>query len=356
MDLQRNDFSNWLKQIKDFNDSFRRNSIPRIVITDASSSVTRSLIYRLIYDEVFGINQEVIINLYESSDKSTFLNSLIIEITACAPHNLKEISVSHDVSKVFKNADVIFSIGRARGYDFSKKEIISHDPFFEETVRTAKIHAEAIDRFAKKDVKVITIGNTEASIIHKYAKSIPVENITSLALIFSRIAAAQVCLKLQRPCDEIKNIIPWGFVGSRFYPDFKFATFKDGTPVMAETKKAWLKNELPQIIRQAIRDSRYTNGVSYALADHCKNLLRGTFNEEWTVMGVFSDGSYGVPAGMFFTFPVQCKNGTYEIVKDLPIDEFYIKRQIKHLAELIHIEVKAAFSICHEIPNLVTSC
>lgn len=89
MDLQRNDFSNWLKQIKNFNESFRRNSIPRIVITDASSSVTRSLIYRLIYDEVFGINQEVIINLYESSDKSTFLNSLIIEISACAPHNLK---------------------------------------------------------------------------------------------------------------------------------------------------------------------------------------------------------------------------------------------------------------------------
>lgn len=56
-----------------------------------------------------------------------------------------------------------------------------------------------------------------------------------------------MCLKLQRPCDEIKNIIPWGFVGSRFYPDFKFATFKDGTPVMAETKKTWLKNELPQV-------------------------------------------------------------------------------------------------------------
>ena len=107
--------------------------------------------------------------------------------------------------------------------------------------------AEAIDRHAKKDVKVITIGNIEATIINECAKSIPSKNITTMGLIFSRIVGAQVSAKLGRTSDEISKIIPWGTNGTRLYPDFKFATFKNGEPVIAKIKKAWLKKDLPHV-------------------------------------------------------------------------------------------------------------
>ena len=68
-------------------------------------------------------------------------------------------------------------------------------------------------------------------------------------------------------------------------------------------------------MKRTLARSRYAKGVAYALADHCKILFRGTSNNEWTCMGILSDGSYGVPGGIFFIFPVHCKDGNYQIVK-----------------------------------------
>lgn len=103
MNLQ-SDLSSWLKQIEDLNNSCSKKEkfIPRIVITEASTSIARALIYRILYDEVFGPNQEIIISLYDSLENSRFLNSLVIEVTACAPNILTGMNFSYKIINIPK--------------------------------------------------------------------------------------------------------------------------------------------------------------------------------------------------------------------------------------------------------------
>ncbi len=57
-------------------------------------------------------------------------------------------------------------------------------------------------------------------------------------------------------------------------------------------------------------------------------------NGKWTTMGIPSDGSYGIPKDVMYGFPVTCKDGKYEIVQGLPVDEFSRTMMDKTLAEL----------------------
>jgi malate dehydrogenase len=63
-------------------------------------------------------------------------------------------------------------------------------------------------------------------------------------------------------------------------------------------------------------------------------------------MGVYSDGSYGVPAGLIYSFPVTCSGGEWTIVQELPIDEFSRKKMDATAQELS--EEKALAYSCLE--------
>jgi malate dehydrogenase len=52
-------------------------------------------------------------------------------------------------------------------------------------------------------------------------------------------------------------------------------------------------------------------------------------------MAVPSDGSYGIEPGLVYSFPVMVRNGQYEIVKGLDINEFGLARLRENEAELI---------------------
>jgi malate/lactate dehydrogenase len=62
--------------------------------------------------------------------------------------------------------------------------------------------------------------------------------------------------------------------------------------------------------------------AAYASVQHVRSWLLGTAPGEIVSMGVISDGSYGVPEGLVFSFPVRCVAGNYTIVQGLPIDDF----------------------------------
>ncbi|XP_024945360.1 malate dehydrogenase, cytoplasmic-like isoform X2 [Cephus cinctus] len=214
-----------------------------VVITEGSTTLARALIYRILIDETFGPNQSIHFILYDSLNFLAFLESTAIEITACAPNLLEGISYSADSSIAFKDADVVFSIGRARGYEFTKNE--RRESFFEEYIHVAKIHGEAIERFSKKDVKIITLGYTAARIILQFAKSIPPENITALSLLTLKITAALIAAKANRHPSEVINLITWGVNGENSLPDYRYAKFRDGKFVEEEIKNdVWLKKNL----------------------------------------------------------------------------------------------------------------
>ncbi|XP_066591636.1 malate dehydrogenase, cytoplasmic-like [Prorops nasuta] len=259
-----------MNEIKQFSTKSEENDLT-VVITDASTDVARAFAYKILYDKTFGEDQSICINLYDHPKRSFFLESVAIELTAFHPNLLKRINYSSDCSVSFVNTDVIVLIGNARGYTFTKEEF--SDCFFLECVLAAKFYGEAIEKYAKSDVKIVTIGGTEATIVSRYAPSVPLKNITALSIL-----------------------------------DLHFAK--------NHTAHFWISREcLPQILHRFTNKSWHTRALAYALADHIKYLWTGTPETEWTCMSVASDNSYGIPRNQFFSFPVICKDKEYQIVK-----------------------------------------
>ncbi|XP_076176239.1 malate dehydrogenase, cytoplasmic [Ptiloglossa arizonensis] len=324
------------------NVSQRKDDVLRIVVTDGTTEIVLAFLYRILSDNSFGPDQSLFVNVYEFPDKAMFLESVAIELTAFSPNMLHGIICSHDASVAFKDVDVAICIGSAREYTFDAQEY--DELFFKEHVRIAKFYGECVEKYAKKDAKIITLGNTTAKIISRYAKSIPSENITTLAMFNLKIAAAHIAARANCLPTDIKNIIIWGNNSRYSFPDCRYMYLKNGEPLSDELI-VWLRSSLPRIIQNITNRPSYTRSLAIGLADHCKILWNGTPDNEWICMGVMSDYSYGIQRGIFFSYPVYCRNGQYEIVKDLVLDE-YVKRHILNISRLIARDISAAIRVC----------
>ncbi|XP_014219323.1 malate dehydrogenase, cytoplasmic-like [Copidosoma floridanum] len=315
----------------------------RVVITEASDYIARSLAYRILSDDVFGSDQQIILCLFDNSD--LFLESISIEITACAPALLKDIVHSNDPAVAFKDADVVFSIGTARDYNFTDVDI-RRDPFFRDYVLETKNNALAIQSYAKKDAKVVTLGNTAARLISEYAPSLPKENITAVTLAIQRFVTFHIAKKTKRLASDVKNLIVWGTNSKKALPCCNYAKI-DGDRFVIDVIKddEWCKKTLPKLINNLFSKCHYRVSEALALADHCKFLIQGTPDGEWTNMSVVSDGSYGVTPGVYFSFPVYCTNGRWDIVKDLHVED-YCRSSFGALLAILEKRFAIAMDIC----------
>ncbi|KOC68420.1 Malate dehydrogenase, cytoplasmic [Habropoda laboriosa] len=320
----------------------RHKDVLKIVVTDSTTEIARTFLYRVLTDNVFGKNQSLLVSLYEQPGRAAFLESVAIELTSFGPNVLNEISYGQDISLQFKDADVVICIGFAREYCFKREEFA--ESFFTEYIRLSKFYGEAIDKYVKKDAKIIVLGNTAATIISRYAKSISPKNISTLSLINLNVVTAQIANRMRCLPTEVRNIIIWGSNGMYSFPDCRYVFFTNGN-TLTDGIKVWIRNGLPRIIRKFSSRPCNIRSIAYCLAEHCKILWNGTPENEWTSMGVLSDHSYGVRSGIFFSYPVFSKDKQYEIVENLDNDE-YIKKYISDLSKLVAREAKAGLKIC----------
>ncbi|XP_015178801.1 PREDICTED: malate dehydrogenase, cytoplasmic-like [Polistes dominula] len=318
-------------------------NVLRVVVTEASTEIALALMYRILCDKIFGDNQLIYLIAYETLEKALFLESIIIELTDFSSDQLDGIICTHEPSIAFKNADIVFCIGLARGYEFMDEE--NEDTFFEECALAAKFYGEIIEKYAKKDVKVIVLGNVAATIISHYAKSISRKNVTSLSKFNINICAAHIAAQSGCRVDQIKNIIIWGTNNKLTFPDCRYIYFNEDV-IINDCLLVWLKIDLPRIMQNMSNRCFYSRSLAYALAEHCKILWNGTNKNNWTCMGVYSDNSYGVNEGIFFSFPVFCNNKEYEIVQGLLDDNSYVQRQIEKLSEILTSKIRDALQIC----------
>jgi malate dehydrogenase len=116
--------------------------------------------------------------------------------------------------------------------------------------------------------------------------------------------------------------------------------------------QAWLEQSfIPTVQKRgaAIIDARGLSSAASAAnaaIGHVRDWISGSRDGDWVTMGVPSDGSYGIPEGVIFGYPVTCRGGQYQIVKGVDISEFSRKRIDATLKEL-HEErdsVKQLFS------------
>jgi malate dehydrogenase len=200
-------------------------------------------------------------------------------------------------------------------------------------IENAKIFSaqgKAIDQVADRGVRVLVVGNpanTNALIAQRNAASLPPQRFTAMTRLDHNRGLAQLKEKTGAPLAEIKRVIIWGNHSSTQHPDLHHATIA-GRPALSVVEESWFKDTyIPTVQRRgaAVIKARGTSSAASAAAaalDHVRDWVRGTPPQDWVSMAIASDGSYGIPEGVIYSYPVTCKSGDYSIVQGLTIDDF----------------------------------
>ncbi|CAH0386086.1 unnamed protein product [Bemisia tabaci] len=326
----------------------------KVVVTGAAGQIAYSLIYQLAKGDVFGANQPIILHLLDIPNMMGTLEGVVMEIEDLALPLVRGVVATADPAAAFNGVEAAFMVGSMpRRQGMERKDLLSAN------VKIFKDQGEALDKYAKKTVKVLVVGNpanTNALICSKYAPSIPKENFSAMTRLDQNRAQAHVAAKLGVPVDHVKNVIIWGNHSSTQFPDVKHATAQINSATLpvydAYKDTEYLKNDFVKTIQTrgaaviAARKMSSAMSAAKAAGDHMKDIWQGTKPGEWVSMAVLSDGSYGVPKDVMFSFPVQIQNKEWKIVQGLELDDFS-KSKLKITADELVEEKEEALSICN---------
>jgi len=327
----------------------------RVVVTGAAGQIAYSLLYQLGKGDVFGQDQPIFLHLLDIPMMMGVLDGVVMEMMDCALPLVRGIIPTADPVVAFKDIDAAFLLGA-----MPRKEGMERKDLLAANVKIFKVQGEAMDKYAKKTVKVLVVGNpanTNAFICSKYAPSIPKENFSAMTRLDQNRAQAQIAAKLGVGIENIKNVIIWGNHSSTQYPDARFAVVnKDGKEskfLDHLTDKAWLQDQFISTVQKrgaaviAARKMSSAMSAAKAASDHMRDWWQGTPEGTWASMAVFSNGSYGSPNNVVFSYPVVCKNKQWTIVKDLPIDDFS-KNKIEQTSQELGEERDDALAVCQD--------
>ena len=311
----------------------------RVAVTGAAGQIGYSLLFRIASGEMLGKDQPVILQLLEVPFEKAqqALKGVMMELQDCAFPLLEDMIGTDDPKVAFKDADYALLVGsRPRGPGMERADLlkVNGEIFIGQ--------GQALNEVASRDVKVLVVGNpanTNAYIAMKSAPDLPAKNFTAMLRLDHNRAASQIAAKTGKAVKDIKNLTVWGNHSPTMYADDRFATINGESVKDMINDQDWNANTfLPTVGKRgaAIIEARGLSSAASAAnaaIDHMRDWALGT-NGEWVTMGIPSDGSYGIPEGVMFGFPVTTENGEYKIVQGLEIDEFSRERINVTLNEL----------------------
>ena len=300
----------------------------RVAVTGAAGQIGYSLLFRIASGEMLGKDQPVILQLLEIPDEKAqkALTGVMMELDDCAFPLLAGMAPASDPMVAFKDADVALLVGaRPRGPGMERKDLL------EANGKIFGPQGKALDAVASRKVKVLVVGNpanTNALIAMKNAPNLDPKNFTAMMRLDHNRAKTQVARKLGKPVTAVKKMTIWGNHSATQYPDVFNAKVDGKNAAKSINDQDWIeKTFIPTVQKRgaAIIEARGLSSAASAAnaaIEHIRDWVRGTPNDDWVSMGVPSDGSYDIPKGVLFGFPVTCKNGKYKIVKGLTISDF----------------------------------
>ena len=312
----------------------------RVGVTGAAGQIGYSLLFRIASGEMLGKDQPVILQLLEIPDEKVqkALKGVMMELDDCAFPLLHGMVPTADPMIAFKDVEVALLVGaRPRGPGMERKDLL------EANGKIFTPQGRALSEVASHKVKVLVVGNpanTNCLIAMKNAPALKPTNFSSMMRLDHNRAASQVAQKIGKPVSSLKKIAVWGNHSSTQYPDLFHAT-ADGKKVWPMINdQAWLEGTfIPTVQKRgaAIIEARGLSSAASAAnaaIDHVHDWVLGSRDGGWVTMGIPSDGSYGIAEGVLFGYPVTCKGGKFEIVKDIEVSDFSRKRMDATLKEL----------------------
>ncbi|GGL82181.1 malate dehydrogenase [Deinococcus aerolatus] len=297
----------------------------RVAVTGAAGQIGYSLLFRIASGDMLGKDQPVILQLLEVTPALKALQGVVMELRDCAFPLLADIVTSDDPNVAFKDADYALLVGA-----MPRKAGMERGDLLSANGGIFKPQGEALNRVASRDVKVLVVGNpanTNALIAQQNAPDLTPGQFTAMVRLDHNRAVSQLAEKTGEPVTAIQNLTIWGNHSSTQYPDLSAATVS-GRPALELVDREWYEGQyIPTVAKRgaAIIEARGASSAASAASaaiDHMRDWALGTPEGQWVSMGIPSDGSYGVPEGLIYGFPVKCSGGSYEIVQGLDVSDF----------------------------------
>jgi malate dehydrogenase len=310
----------------------------RITVTGAAGQIGYSLLFRIANGDMLGPEQPIILQLLDIPQSQQMLRGVAMELEDCVFPMLQQVITTDDPRVAFRDTEVALLVGaRPRGKGMERKDLIqANGPIFEEQGRV-------LNEVAARHVKVMVVGNpanTNALIAMKNAPDLDPRNFSAMMRLDHNRGIEQIAIKLFQPIPDIKKMVVWGNHSGTQYPDLSFAEIRGRRVLDLLPDLSWIEKEfIPTVQKRgaAVIDARGLSSAASAAnaaIGHVHDWLLRSHHNDWVSMSVPSDGSYGIPEGVMYSFPVTCRNGHYSIVQGLDISELGRKHMQDSLKEL----------------------
>ena len=309
----------------------------RVTITGAAGQIGYQLAFRIASGQMLGPDQPVILQLLEIPPALPALQGVVMELNDCAFSTLAGVVGTDDPNAAFKDSDYALLVGaRPRGPGMERKDLL------EANAAIFSVQGKAMNDHANSDIKVLVVGNpanTNVLIASSNAPNIDAANFTAMTRLDHNRAMAQLASKTDSHVNDITCMTIWGNHSATQYPDVNHATVA-GKAATDLVDQDWLAADFIPVVQQrgaAIINARGLSSAASAASaaiDHMHDWVLGTPDGDWVSMAIAADGSYGIEAGIVYSYPVRCAGGKYEIVQGLSIDDFSRERMAATESEL----------------------
>jgi malate dehydrogenase len=296
-----------------------------VAITGGAGQIGYALAFRVASGQMLGPDTPVNLHLLEITPALGALQGVVMELNDCAFPTLNRIVATDDPRVAFKDCHVALLVGaRPRGPGMERKDLLLAN------AQIFSAQGKALDAVADRNVRVLVVGNpanTNSLIAMKNAPSLNSRNFTAMVRLDHNRALSQLAEKTGKHTTDLRKVIIWGNHSATQYPDLHHATVA-GKPALSLVDDAWYKEQFIPTVQQrgaAIIKARGASSAASAASaaiDHFHTWVTGTPDGDWVSMAVPSDGSYGIPEGVIYGYPVTCRNGEYTIVQGLSVNDF----------------------------------
>jgi malate dehydrogenase len=300
-----------------------------VAITGAAGQIGYALAFRVASGQMLGLDQPVNLHLLEITPALGALQGVLMELADCAFPTLNKVVVTDDAKVAFRDCNAAMLVGaRPRGPGMERKDLLLAN------AQIFSAQGKALNEVADRNVKVLVVGNpanTNALIARANARDLNPHNFTAMTRLDHNRALSQLADKTGTHVTAIRRMTIWGNHSATQYPDISH-TVVNGKPAKPLVDQKWIEETFIPVVQQrgaAIIKARGASSAASAASaalDHIHDWFHGTPAGDWVSMAVPSDGSYGIKEGVIYSYPVTIKDGNYQIVQGLSVDEFSRKR------------------------------
>jgi malate dehydrogenase len=314
------------------------NEPRRVTVTGAAGQIGYSLLFRIASGAMLGPNQPVILQMLEIAPALPALDGVTMELEDCAFPLLAGTVRTDDAAEAFSDADMALLVGA-----MPRKEGMERSDLLAANGAIFTVQGKAIAASAKPNVNVLVVGNpanTNSLIAMNNAAGMDPRNFTAMTRLDHNRAKGQLSAKIGHPVSSIKKMTIWGNHSTTQYPDLFHCEVDGQSAYEMIDDHAWVNDHfIPTVAKRgaaviAARGASSAASAANAAIEHMRDWAMDTPEGDWVSMGVPSDGSYGVPEGLISSFPCVVRDGEWEIVQGLEIDDYSRAKIDTSVAEL----------------------